>query len=408
MKRTVVTSIIIFVCLILGTLVTVLFAKGYRIVPQKNGQTIVEGTGLLVTTSEPDGAKVYVNGELLTATNNTLNLSPGEYDIDIVKEGYFPWKKKVQVQKEIVTQIESLLLPIAPKLEAVSLTGAQNPVVDRVGVQIGYTVSSASDERNGVYILDMNANPLLTLGSAARQIANTKQVDLSSAKLFFSPEGDEVLASLTASPVATPTAPLVTTTYLLKTNGLNTNPQNVTQRVDTILAEWDVLQAKKNQKRIDSLPRKLRPVAQANFKNPSYSPELDKILYEASVSANLPLIIKPRLIGANSTLEQRSLKQGDLYVYDIKEDRNYLLFEAKDQDEIKPHFIWHPGSNHLFYIQDRKIYITSFDGTNRTNIYSGPFVPDFFAVWPNGSRLLILTNLNSSDNPYNLYTLSLK
>lgn len=393
--------------MMLGTLVTILYAKGYRLAPQKNGQTIVEGTGLLVTTSEPDGAKVYVNGELLTATNNTLNLSPGEYDVEIIKEGYFPWKKKVQVQKEIVTQVESLLLPIAPKLEAVTLTGAQNPVVDRVGVQIGYTVSSASDERNGVYILDMNANPLLTLGSSARQIANTKQLDFSTAKLMFSPEGDEVLATLSNSPVATGASP-ITTTYLLKTNGLNDNPVNVTTRLDTILSEWDMLQAKKDQKRIDSLPRKLRPVVQANFKNPSYSPELDKVLYEASTSATLPLVIKPRLIGANSTPEQRTLKEGNLYVYDIKEDRNYLLYEAKTPEDTKPHFVWHPGSSHLFYIQDRKIYITGFDGTNRTNIYSGPFVSDFFTVWPNGSRLLLLTNLNSTDIPYNLYTLSLK
>jgi hypothetical protein len=407
MKRTVATSLIIFIIMMLGTTLTILYAKGYRIVPQKNGTTIVEGTGLLVVTSEPDGAEVHVNGELLTATNNTLNLSPGEYDVEIIQEGYFPWKKKVNVQKEIVTQAQALLLPIAPKLEAVTLTGAQNPVVDPLNGKIGYTVSSATQERNGIYVLDMNANPLLTLGSSARQIANTRRVDFSNATLQFSPEGDEVLASLSDSAEATPASSL-SATYLLKTNGLNDNPQNVTATIDTILAEWAVLQAKKDQKRIDSLPRKLRPHATANFKDPIYSPELDKILYEASVSATLPIIITPRLIGANNTQEQRNIKEGSLYVYDIKEDRNYLLYESPSTESIRPNYIWHPGSNHLFYIQERKIYITSFDGTNRTNIYSGPFVPDFFAAWPNGSRLLILTNLNSIETPYNLYTLSLK
>jgi len=407
MRRTVATSIIVFAVMMLGTLVTILYAKGYRFIPQKNGTTIVEGTGLLVATSEPDGAKVHVNGELLTATNNTLNLSPGEYDVEIVKEGYFPWKKKVIVQKEIVTQVQALLLPIAPKLEAVTLIGAQNPIVDPLNGQIGYTVISATEERNGIYILDMNANPLLTLGSAARQITSSARIDFSTATLLFSPEGDQALASVGSSTNATGSGAF-TTTYLLRTNGFNDNPQNVTATIDTILEEWAVLQNKKDQKRIDSLPRKLRPLVRANFKNAKYSPELDKVLYEASTSATLPLVITPRLIGANSTPEQRSLKTGNLYVYDIKEDRNYLLNEANNPDAIKPNFIWHPDSNHLFYIQDRRIYITGFDGINRTNIYSGPFVPDFFTVWPNGSRILILTNLNSTDSPYNLYTLSLK
>jgi len=46
---------------------------------------------------------------------------------------------------------------------------------------------------------------------------------------------------------------------------------------------------------------------------------------QASESASIPLIINPALIGTDSTSQVRDIKKGEVYVYDLKEDRNYLI-----------------------------------------------------------------------------------
>jgi len=71
--------------LLAGTLIAIQFAKGYRF----SRQGILQGTGLLAANSFPNGAQVYVNGKLSTATDNTLNLDPGEYDVEIKKDGIY-------------------------------------------------------------------------------------------------------------------------------------------------------------------------------------------------------------------------------------------------------------------------------------------------------------------------------
>src|SRR3989344_5322587 len=102
MKRVVLTTLLVATVLLTGTAIAIFYARGYRLSPE-NGKTFVAGTGLLVATSTPDGAKVLVNGKLLTATNNTINLPPGSYNVKIAKDGYFPWKKEIIVEKEIVS-----------------------------------------------------------------------------------------------------------------------------------------------------------------------------------------------------------------------------------------------------------------------------------------------------------------
>src|SRR5437867_3532603 len=129
MKRALFTSIIILMFLAIGTTLAILYAKGYRITSE-NKSTAIEGTGLLVATSRPDGAKVLVNGELKTATNNTINLYPGNYEVKIEKDGYFPWKKTITIKKEEVSRADALLFATNPNLETITSLGALHPILD--------------------------------------------------------------------------------------------------------------------------------------------------------------------------------------------------------------------------------------------------------------------------------------
>ena len=67
------------------------FARGERFNLETKKLT---STGLLVTTSVPDGASVYLDGKLKTATDDTINLVPGQYQVEIKKDGFHPWKNR--------------------------------------------------------------------------------------------------------------------------------------------------------------------------------------------------------------------------------------------------------------------------------------------------------------------------
>jgi hypothetical protein len=49
-----------------------------------------------------------------------------------------------------------------------------------------------------------------------------------------------------------------------------------------------------------------------------------------------------------------------------------------------------------------------YDGQNKTTIYAGPFIDDYVFSWPDGSKILILTNLGNPSILPNLYTIGLK
>ena len=83
----------------------VLLARGFRYDFSQN--RIVE-TGTLVVKTEPRGARVFLNGEALKTTPLTYRfLKPGEYSLEIQKDNYFPWKKRITVHAQQVITINS-------------------------------------------------------------------------------------------------------------------------------------------------------------------------------------------------------------------------------------------------------------------------------------------------------------
>jgi len=387
----------IFGILIVVTAGIILYGKGYRLFFDK-GRPDVSGTGLLVATSSPDGAQVLVNEHLTTATDNTINLEPGSYNIKIFKQGYFPWEKHLSIEKGVVTKIEALLFPTAPKLESITNTGVDNPVIDPSRTKIAYTVSSQTIRKNGVYVLDMTSRPILTLQNSSRQISDDTVSLFSKAILSWSPDGESLIASISAQGL--------TANYLLAAGSFNQSPSDVTETLTSVNSSWDKLKADRDKSLADGLSAKLRKTVSDNFNIMSWSADETKILYQASSSATLPIIRIPRLIGVNSTLEERNLEKDGIYVYDIKEDRNYKIHAPANKDQV--FLTWFPDSKHLIYVHDKKIDIMEYDGANVTKIFAGPFTDNFVFPWSDNSRIVILTNLGNSDTFSNLYTISLK
>ncbi|OGH09616.1 MAG: hypothetical protein A2152_01630 [Candidatus Levybacteria bacterium RBG_16_35_6] len=397
--KKIIIPIVIVVFLIVGTIIAVSYGKGYRF-GFTNGRPDVSGTGLLVATSLPDGAQVFINDHLTTATDNTINLFPGTYKVKIAKEGYFPWEKTLIIKKEVVTKAEALLFPIAPKLESITTTGVSNPVLDPSLIKIAYTVSSQSaTNKNGAYILDMSSRPILTLQGASTQIVSDSINSFSEAKLAWSPDGSQLIATVSALSLET--------IYLLDPKGFNQTPSDITETMTTVInPSWQRQQTERDNAQLNSLPSKVKKLVSDNFKILSWSYDETKILYLAVDDMILPTIINPRMVGANSTPEQRDIKKDAVYVYDIKEDRNYKILDSLTDSENP--LAWFPDSKHLIFVHNQKVDIMEYDATNLTTVYAGPFEDRYVFSWPDGSKIVILTNLGNPTITPNLYTISLK
>lgn len=102
-----------------------IYATGYQL--NWRGQFrfnhLLVKTGTLAIDSLPTGANIYINEHLETNfslqkfKNNNLstpakikNLSPGEYNIRLEKDGYWPWEKKLNILAEQTTYAENINL----------------------------------------------------------------------------------------------------------------------------------------------------------------------------------------------------------------------------------------------------------------------------------------------------------
>jgi len=403
-RKQIFASLLIFLLLLAGTTVFVLYGKGYRF-GINQGQPKLAKTGILAAKSIPEGAQVFINGNLTAATNENINLTPGEYTVKIYKEGYFPWEKKLRIEKEVVTRANALLFPNAPKLESITTIGVTNPVIDPSRTKIAYRVASQSARRNGVYVFDMVV-PILSLQSSSRQIADDTLDLFSQAELAWSPDGLEILASISAQARLS--------NYLLNGNAMNENPRNVTAILESLQLQWQSEKQEKDLARLNGQKKELRKIITDNFRVLDWSPDETKILYVASRSGELPLVIKPRMIGINLLTEDRVLEEGKAYVYDTKEDTNNKVLDSPPEeckqtgDACQLPISWFPDSIHLIFVNNKRIDIMEYDSSNQTTVYAGPFTEPYVFPWPNGSQLVILTNLNNPQIAPNLYTLSLK
>jgi len=383
----------LFVVGILGLFLS-LYARGYRF----DGQTLrFKPSGLLVVKSDPSGAQVFVNGELSTATDTTLSLAPGTYDVSIRKEGFHSWNKRLLIEKEVVTEAIASLFRVAPSLSSVTFSGAVSPVLSPDGTRIAYVTAPSKEDsqKGGLWVIETVNLPI----GFARDPRRVTDGDLISSTSLgtvwqFSPDGREILVSLGAS------------VFLLDSSTFTPQAKrvNVAARKEIILAEWEEERGTRLSSQIKILPDELIDVLQRKVSSIVFSPDETKILYTASGSATIRENLIKSLPGSSSQKQERDIKEGHTYIYDIKEDRNFLIDEGP---EAARRFSWFPTSKHLVLSEAGKITIIDYDGTNRQLVYSGSYVSPHAYPFGSTSRLLILTSLGAETTP-NLYSLTLK
>lgn len=395
-KKSLIVLLSVFTLIVFGTYIVSILAKGYQF-NFKNG-AVLQATGLLSATSKPKSASVFINDRLVTATDDTINLPPGEYNVRISKDGYLPWQKKIQIKKETVYQTDTQLFSSVPNLQPITLSGAINPVVSPDGSKIIFAVASASASiNNGLYQIELNDNIIPINKKVPHQIAqNFPNIDWSKFVFSFSPDSRQILANLKNSNI----------TYLISLDSpINLkNISDVTPRVSIIKEDWENQSKQLVTAKIDKLPLEIKNlISTDSAKNISFSQTEDKIFYLAKENGKIKENIITPPPAQSTQLQSRDVKKDNYYVYDIKDDTNFLI---GPESLIKNPF-WLPNSNNIVFVEDKKMKVIEYDATNKQVLFAGNFNPDVVFPWSDGSRIVTLTSAYPSA-PENLYSITIR
>jgi hypothetical protein len=384
--------ILLSTVLIVGTIagIAILFARGFRLEKKQDGSTIqIAAKGLLVVNSEPTGAQVFIDDTLQTATNNTITLDPGSHAVSVRKEGFLEWHKTLEIQKEVVNQINAYLLPSAPSLTALSFSGVINPQVSPDFTKIVYAVPANKDETKGGLWMYETTNLPLGFGRDPQRITNA---DLSTFSWEWSPDARNVLVASKSATYLLPVATYTESKQLV----------NVSSQVQKIKSDWKVSKNEKTVAQLAKLDLEVRKVFQTSTNNIVFSPDETKILYTATASATIPTGVVKELPGSSSQIQARTIKPHNSYIYDIKEDRNFLL------DDTGNPVYWVQNSLNVVIPDKDKIVVADYDGTNKATVYSGNYQFPYAFPTTSTSKMVILTSFGATGTLPNLYWLSLK
>lgn len=380
-------------------------ARGYRLDTKNIG---LKPTGLLVATSSPDGAQIFVNGQLESATNATITLPPDTYDVEIRKDSFLTWRKRLTIKKEEVTKVDSTLFPAAPSLSALTFGGAINPIPSPDGSKIVFGIPShsgasgqASSDTNkvGLWVMDLGNLPI-GFSSDPRQITNLSP---ESATWEWSPDSRQVLVTTAGGTYLVSSGSFVADSSLVNIKGA---------RLEKVLLEWQKEKLARREDDLDQLPKEMRDFLERKAQDFVFSPDDTKVLYIASASATLKEELVPPIPGTSTQKQDRSIKAYNTYVYDIKEDRNFNISDKKASLSIGKSdsvTLWFPTSKNIVLAERDKVTIMDYDGTNQQAVWVGPYVSPYAVPSPNGQRLLLLTPLGAGSPTFpNIYALSLK
>lgn len=233
------------------------------------------------------------------------------------------------IEEELVTQTSATLFPTSPSLDPLTYTGAINPIPSPDGNKVVFSVASASAAaKNGLYVQDLTASPI-SLSRSARQIArSTTNFDYTTALYTWSPNGDEILVALDPNQNGEYDSHLI-----LNSNRFNdlASLTDVSATLPQTLREWELELAREQETRLKEIPEYLLNLsADSSISNLYFSPDGKRLLYQATSDLTLPDQILPSLPASSTQSQTRTLTPNAWYVYDLEEDRNFLLAQGSD------------------------------------------------------------------------------
>ncbi|MEX2028160.1 MAG: PEGA domain-containing protein [Candidatus Curtissbacteria bacterium] len=402
-KNRTVFTIAIAALLLLAGLGAIFWARGFK--PNLQNGTFSR-TGLIVATSIPTGAQVYLNDRLTSATDtNIAFLDPEVYKVRIQKDGYTTWEKDIEIKADLAVEIKALLFPTAPQISPLTTTGAANPTLSPDNSKIVYGVPGVN---GGAYMLPMDKG-IFPFRQDARLLAKNTGLDFSTAKFIWDPDSKQVIATFTDADGET------LANLNLDSDKTNQSANDITAGLNSLITSWQDLLGTRAQTQAVTIPQAVKDAtATATLPSPSPSPSASNLTLNPSpLSLNYyptGLILSPDeekvlYIDKKGSPSEASAKGGKRKIYDLKNKKDYTLPDFPDLAAIA----WFPDSNHLVVAQKNLISIIEADGTNKMGIYSGRFENGFVFAHPTGTKIIILTPLTQQEGtPPNLYGINLR
>jgi hypothetical protein len=274
LKSSWIQSILTFVTIIGITTSLFLYTAGYRLTRKDDKTLDFSQTGMISAKSVPEGASVYLNGILLTATNDTISgIEPGTHNLKISKSGYVTWVKDIEVFPELVTDITSVLISQSPRLEPLTNTGALFPTMSPTLAKLAYF--SKDPESSGIRIIPLAQDGLNLFRSvASTEIPDTARISYSNGKsIEWSPDEKNLLVE--------------DQNGIFYVVDIETKTATITKTPEDIRAAWEVKQNVKRQDFIQKLdvPEEIKTMAL----DPKtvWSPDGLKFLYTTKNGATL-------------------------------------------------------------------------------------------------------------------------
>ena len=430
---------VITACIFIVALILVIgYARGYRL---DINNTELSSRGLVAVTSSPRSAKIFVNDVFKGVTDTSLYLEPGTFTVNIIKDGYFPWKKTIKIQGEIVQSVDATLYPINASLSPLTNIGVLRAIpfgVDGKKVLIFSTMKpkesivpttapvpsdQTTESQEGIFVYDPRTQavslfPALThivdyrvLGAdmMPENYAVLFAPNFDQAILFYNPKYSSETSDLISQFDSSYQAPeSFDIAYLISLSELNTTPLDITNSALSLVEAWSIQKSSNLSALLAGYHKKVHNFIESSGKIVDISPDKTRILYEATASAKLEPVLKHPLIGVNQTEDVRTTQPGSLYVYDVREDRNYAIVSTTELSHQHAYPLFHPNSKNIVLNEEKSISIMDYDGMNRQKLYSGPYDSSFFVVTSDG-RVLILTNFNSTlDKSFDLYAVGIR
>jgi len=397
-KHRTIFSITIAVLVLTVAAGAIFWARGFK--PDfKKG---IERTGLLVITSTPTGASVFLDGRLTAATDaNIAYLDPKTYKVRIEKEGYSSWEKDIDVVADLATEIKALLFPVAPAIKPLTTSGAQNPALSPDGTKIVY---AATGENGGLFLFPMSDRPFPFRQGPRLLVKNQNNFDFSKAVFIWGPDSKELIAQFTDEEDKT------VANILIDSDKKDQPLSDITASLNATISGWQAEIGQRAQTLALLAPDELKSATaeakpnekQSLSKEPQKTPTLGLPGIQTGLINYFPtgLVFSPD--------EEKILyknKDGQYKIFDIKDKKESTLSEFTNLISIS----WYPDSGHLVIAEENKLSIIETDGLNKMTVFSGNFINGFVFANPAGSGLIILTTLTQGEGtPANLYEINLK
>lgn len=371
--------------IIIGGVTTILYlyTSGYRLNKDSKGVIDINKTGMISVKSLPDGASVYLDGTLRTATNDTVSgVKPGGHQLKIVKKGFVEWTKDLEVFEQLVTDITAVLVSQSPRLEPLTNSGAKYPSISPTLTKLAYF--SFDTEKPGIWIVPLSGGGIgLFRSNPTVAIQDTIYTKYSlGEQIIWSPDEKSLL-------IKTPGD-----VYHLV--NIETNTAQTTTKADTIIKQWaDAVAAKRTIFiNAQNIIQEIKNIALSS--DAVWSPDEKKFLFTKTVGGEI-----------------------EYWVYDLEnpipvgEKIESLVFKT-NATATQPKISWYSDSFHLILVEgdiakDQKGSVSTIriDGSNKTEIYNNTLYSDSVFSAPGGDKLIILTSFKSGDQT-DLYTVSIR